>query len=120
MIFKVSHIFDLLELFSILSLDFLSFSHFQFQLLRPLFIFRMAFEQVLTLLLIFGVGLKNFNSSSKSLWFQKDGYRNWRTTFQDIQKSDLLWKYKPFQLTKIHRCSRFLRSKVLIIYAPHS
>ena len=78
----------------------------------------MAFEKVLTLLLLVSLALKNSNSSPKSFLFEKDVYGNWRTTFQDIQKSDLVWKYafqNCRQARKIHKASRLLRSRALII-----
>ena len=52
-----------------------------------------------------------------SCW-RKIRYGNWRTTFQDIQKSDLVWKYvfyKPLLSSKIYKASRLLRSRALII-----
>ena len=78
----------------------------------------MALEKVLTLLLLVSLVLKNSNSSPKSFLFEKDVYGNWRTTFQDIQKSDLVWKYafqNCYQARKIHKASRLLRSRALII-----
>ena len=78
----------------------------------------MVFEKVLTLMFLVAVVLKSVNSSPKSFLLEKDAYGNWRTTFQDIQKSDLVWKYvfyKPLLLSKIHRASKLLRSRALIV-----
>ena len=78
----------------------------------------MAFEKVLTLLLLVSLALKNSNSSLKSLLFEQDVYGNWRTTFQGIVKSDLVWKYafqNCRQASKIHKASRLLRYRALII-----
>ena len=117
-IFKVSHIFDLHKLFSILSLDFESFPHFQFPSLISLFVFRMAFEKTLMLLILVSLAIRNANSSTKSFWFEQDVYGNWRTTFDEIEKSNLVWKYafqNCRQASKIHKASRLLRSRALII-----
>ena len=70
------------------------------------------------LLLLVSLALKNSNSSPKSFLFEQDVYGNWRTTFQDIEKSDLVWKYafqNCRQASKIHKASRLLRSRALII-----
>ena len=78
----------------------------------------MAFEKVLTLMFLVAVVLKSVISSPKSFLLEKDAYGNWRTTFRDIQKSDLVWKYvfyKPLLSSKIHRVSKLLRSRALII-----
>ena len=78
----------------------------------------MVFEKVLTLLLLVSLALKNSNSSPKSFLFEQDVYGNWWTTFQDIEKSDLVWKYafqNYRQASKIHKASRLLRSRALII-----
>ena len=96
----------------------LCISHFQFHSLISFFIFSMAFEKVLMLLLLVCLALKNSNSSPKSFLFEQDVYGNWRTTFQDIEKSDLVWKYafqNCRQASKIHKASRLLRSRALII-----
>ena len=115
-IFKVSHIFDLHKLFSIFR--FTLYLSFSVSLTYFFFIFSMAFEKVLTLLLLVSLALKNSNSSPKSFLFEQDVYGNWRTTFQDIEKSDLVWKYafqNYRQASKIHKASRLLRSRALII-----
>ena len=78
----------------------------------------MVFEKVLTLLFLVAVVLKSVNASPKSFLLEKDAYGNWRTTFGDIQKSDLVWKYVfygPLLSSKTHNASRFLRSRALII-----
>ena len=96
----------------------LCISHFQFHSLISLFVFSMGFEKVLTLLFLAAVVLKSFNASPKSFLLEKAAYGNWRTTFRDIQKSDLVWKYvfyKPLLSSKIHKASRLLISRALNI-----
>ena len=78
----------------------------------------MAFEKVLTLLFLVAVVLKSVNASPKSFLLEKDVYLNLRTTFRDIQKSDIVWKYvfyKPLLSSKIHKASRLLRSIIMLL-----
>ena len=91
---------------------------FSFPHLFSLFVFRMAFEKTLMLLILVSLAIRNANSSTKSFWFEQDVYGNWRTTFDEIEKSNLVWKYafqNCRQASKIHKASRLLRSRALII-----
>ena len=75
-------------------------------------------KKTLMLLILVSLAISNANSSTKSFWFEQAVYGNWRTTFDEIEKSNLVWKYafqNCRQASKIHKASRLLRSRALII-----